>query len=277
MNKVALIIPTYEPHYKYNYNLLQNIINNKINIDLFLVFTSEEDLNLFHFYKDRFTPIILQENYKTGNIITFKKLYALDLLKHSQYEYIIVIDSEVDLIIDSCNKYGIYNKLDELWNNKKLFGVGFEKSKTHNMYKINGASLSVFKDKISNNSDDLYIYCWWGELPFYRRDTLTDFFNKIDYTNLIWEHFDHIIYQRYLINYHSFEVLDVKHIVGNNIQTLESFISNDNSKFDALDKIGYKFSCCNLDNYKKNKAYLINKGCILVYHIDRFDNTYIYT
>ena len=83
--KIAFIIPIHPKHYDYIYNFIDTI---KIYIDIYLVFSNENDYIIFN-KKDKIKKIIIP-NINTNNIVTYKKFYALDKLKNDiNYQYFI--------------------------------------------------------------------------------------------------------------------------------------------------------------------------------------------
>ena len=95
MNKVALCIPIHPKHYNYIYNLIDlTNQNHDNNIDIFLIFSNENDYNSFN-KKDFIKKIILPPNTRSHSIVTYKKFYCLEILKNKEkYDYFIVCDAE---------------------------------------------------------------------------------------------------------------------------------------------------------------------------------------
>ena len=124
MNKSSFIIPVYPPHY--NFLNFLNKLNSKIEFDIFLVLSFKSDLielNNNYNYNKIYKVIVLEEYFKRSFIeyiinkkiiITFKKYFALNLLK-TQYLYCATIDCEVEFV----NTNNIFDKFKTFCNNKK--------------------------------------------------------------------------------------------------------------------------------------------------------------
>ena len=267
-NTIAFIIPIHQPKYNFIYNLKKkiNIINKCC--DIFLVFANEKQYDDF-IYKDNFKTIILPPNYKTNNIITFKKFYALNILKQ-KYSYYIVCDSEIDIIDENFTHENILMKINKFYNSKKIF------SGEVNDNKITRTCCNIFKtdddkNKLKKLTRDYKLYYWWSDLPVYKGSHLDDFFSKINYgMNLVYHHFDHKIYLNYLVLYHNFEFINITPLIGKN-WSLESYKDPDNNinNLEILKKHSYTFSWIVPGLFNKHKEYLIKNGSFLLYHIDR--------
>jgi len=78
-------------------------------------------------------------------------------------------------------------------------------------------------------------------LPVYRTADITPFFNMINYDNIVWHHFDYIIYQYYLILYHGFEIINTTPIT--NVKwSIECVFTNNIDILNKLVDINYGFS-----------------------------------
>ena len=119
IKNVALLIPIHPPHYHYIYNLINNCKKDNIEIDMYYVFSNEEDYNTFTMKQD-ISPIICNA-FETQSIITYKKLVGLKHLANSNYDYIICCDSEIDIISKNFNNSNINNKIRDIFNNKIIY------------------------------------------------------------------------------------------------------------------------------------------------------------
>jgi hypothetical protein len=115
---IAFVIPTHPPHYKYLYDLLNKLEKHNIFIDIFLVFSTESDYDCFSL-KERIKPIILKEPLNGNSKVTFKKFYGLKQLINSNYDYFIVCDSEIDIILENFTYTNLRCKIDNIFKNKK--------------------------------------------------------------------------------------------------------------------------------------------------------------
>ena len=206
MNKIAFCIPIHPKHYHYIYNLLdltnQNPDNN---IDIFLIFSNENDYNVFD-KKDSIKKIILPPDIvnRRGGIVTYKKLYCLESLKNAKkYDYFIVCDAEITIIPENFNEKNVLNKIHEIYQNKLVYaGSTRYHHATHVAITANSASVFINDEdvnKLKSITNDFKLYYWWSDLPVYKREHLDDFFNKIRRNIITWHHFDHVIYLNYLM------------------------------------------------------------------------------
>jgi len=268
MGSLALLIPIHPNHYHYIYTLIntinQNIINN---IDLFLIFSNNDDYNLFN-KKDKITKIIIP-SILPPNIVTYKKFFALNQLKeNNKYDYFIVCDAEINIIPENFNKPNILNKIESIFKNKTIYA-----GNCGNTSNITNTSANLFSNeninKLKHITNNFTLYYWWSDLPVYKREHLNDFFNKIGcYDRVEWGHFDHLIYLNYLILYHNFNILNITHLINRN-WSLESYTTNDIEKLKILKKNNYSFSWITPKLWKQHQLFLMNEGSFLLYHLDR--------
>ena len=273
MNKVALCIPIHPKHYNYIYNLIDlTNQNHDNNIDIFLIFSNENDYNIFN-KKDFIKKIILPPNTRRSSIVTRKKFYCLEILKNEEkYDYFIVCDAEITIIPENFNRNNILNKINKIYQNKLIY-AGSTKYQHVRNERIIKESASVFinnedVNKLKNITNNFKLYYWWSDLPIYKREHLTDFFSKICYDNIIWHHFDHIIYLNYLILYHNFNILNVSDLIRGP-RSLESYNTNDKKHLSILKNKNYGFSWATSQFFNKYKDFLLKEGCFLLYHLDR--------
>jgi hypothetical protein len=274
ISDIALIIPSYPRHYQYIYNLLNKLNKNSIKIDIYIVFSTQTDYDLFQM-KDYIKPLILLENllesYSTS-IITYKKFFALQQLINSNYDYFICCDSEIDIIPENFTADTIREKLRNIFLNKKIYAgnTGYSEYIT-----ILQTSANVFEKndytKLKSITNNFTHYFWWSDIPVYKRSHLESFFNKINITNLTSYHFDHIIYQYYLILTDNFEIINTTPITNVN-SSFEILATRDTSIFDTLIKnykCGFGWIPNHLYNYENNRGYFKSKGSFMLYHLDR--------
>jgi hypothetical protein len=267
IDNVALIIPIHPKHYHFIYNLL-NKINN---IDIILIFSNEHDYNCFN-YKDKIIPILLPINTQSNSIVSYKKFYALDKLKYNKkYDYFIVLDAEIDIVIENFNKKNVINKIEKIFNNKLFYGGN---SNDHGLINITKTSANIICNnnseviKLANITNNYTLYYWWSDLPVYKREHLCDFFSKFSYNNMNWLHFDHIIYLNYLILHHDFKCINLSQLQLCN-WSLESFDTDNINKILLLKKNNLGFSWIIPRFFHKNKDFFIKEGTFILYHLDR--------
>jgi hypothetical protein len=265
MSTVSFVIPTHPPHYHYLYNILPKL---KGIIDIHLVFSNSKDYEMFSM-KELIIPIVVNGHINTRSIITFKKFYGLKQLMHSKYDYFIVCDSEIDIIAENLTVENIRSKVEDIFNNK-IFYAGNVISEE--IKKINEVSSNLFsKDeqlKIKNITENFTLYSWFSDIPVYKRTDLSDFFRKIDYSNIEYIHFDHLIYQFWLLLERDFIIINTTPYTKIN-WSLELLIKINENVNEYLITQKYGFGWCSKTSFNANKNYLIDKGCFLIFHLDR--------
>ena len=265
---IALIIPTFPPHYKYIYNLLNKYIYNYI--DIYLVFSNKDDMSLFE-YKDKIYYFVLNnEDITINNIVLKKKFYALlKLINNQKYEYFIVCDSEIDIIKENFNINNIYKKITHIFDNKYIYSGTVNNDYFNNTTKKSTEFFLIKDDiiKLKELTLNYKLYYWFSDLPVYKRSHLYDFFSKIDYTNTDYA-FDHLIYLNYLALYHNFKFVNITPILNYNF-SLELYNTTDIEDLKKLEDIKYSFSWVTDKFFNNNKDYLLQQGSFLLYHIDR--------
>ena len=281
IHNIAMVIPSHPPYYNYVYNLLNNI--SKI-IDIYIVFSNDSDYNNF-MMKEHIKPIIIDDVSKTKSIITYKKFYALNKLKDSsQYDYFIVCDSEIDIVPENFNKENITSKIGNIYKNKTIYGC--EINTDYAAYdipnKIVRQCSQLFgpetEEKMKEITNNYNIYYWWSDIPTYKREHLEDFFSKMNYDNIDYYHFDHVIYCNYLMLYHDFKFLNmIPHLSIPLIKnkklnaSLEYFITNDPKDLDTLKENNYGFSWAFPVLFNQYRDFLVKEGTFLLYHINMKD------
>jgi len=276
MNSVGLIIPIHPKHYNFIYNLIDITNQNpENNIDIFLIFSNDNDYNIFN-KKDFIKKIILPPT-NTNNIVTYKKFYCLETLKNeAKYDYFIVCDAEITIIPENFNRTNILNKINKIYQNKLIYAgdIAPVPAPSSNFVKqIITDSARIFinnndVNELKNITNNFELYYWWSDLPVYKREHLTDFFSKICYDNIVFHHFDHKIYLNYLILYHKFNILNISNLINHN-WSLESYNTNNEKNLSILKNNNYGFSWVTPHFFDNNKDYLMKEGCCLLYHLDR--------
>ena len=262
IENVALLIPIHPPHYQFVYDLLNKLKANDIHIDIHLVFSKQADCDKFAM-KNEIHPIICTPFY-TFSVVTHKKFFGLKHLCNSKYDYIICCDSEIDIICDNFTNENIHSKIHQIFDNKKIYcgEIGT---------KIMEKSAELFPEKyeyLKNITQNFTLYSWWSDLPVYRRADIKPFLDMIKCDNMVWEHFDHIIYQYYLILYHNFEIVNTTPIT--NLQwSLEKLSTNDSNVLNGLQNINYGFSWSNKKFYDLNTTFVESQKGFLIYNLDR--------
>jgi hypothetical protein len=259
----AFIIPIHPPHYNFIYNFIDK---NNTNIDIYLIFSNEDDYNIFT-KKDKIKKIIIPQ-INTNNIVTYKKFFALEKLKDEiKYDYFIVCDAEISIIPENFNETNILKKINNIYENKMIYAG---KVSNPNIINITKTSTSLFSDwsKLKEITENFTLYFWWSDLPVYKREHLTHFFSLIDYTNINVLHFDHTIYSAYLILYHNFIIVNITSML-NHHWSLELYNTENINNLNILKSLKYSFSYITKTLYNNHIDYLKNEGSFLLYHLDR--------
>lgn len=285
IDNVVLLIPIHPKDYNYIYNFILDIHSK---IDIYLIFSSNEDYSTF-IYKDLIYEIIIPEdiiNSKNfiSSIITSKKYYGLKYLITSNYDYIIVCDAEIDFIRSNFTKENVTNKINNIFENKMLYAGRSNDSFSSFISFVNEKSTIIFKDpenydKIKNITKDFTLFYWFSNLPVYKRDYLVDFFEKIDLNNDISYHcYDYIVFCNYLLIYHNFTILDHTDVLdytdvikkyNRHLGSLEIFNTTNMDSIKYLQNNKYGFSFVFHKFFKTNEEYLTNEGTFIIFHLDR--------
>lgn len=276
--KSCFIIPVYPPHYKYLEFL--NELPNDLDFEIYLILSFHRDLvelNTFS-YKNVYNVIVLEDlldNVFINNIIdknviiTFKKYYALDLLK-DQYDYLATCDSEIKFI----NTNGVGRKLKKFCENKKIIGsaVGMDSQNVELARSINRGS-TIFLDPHTafQISDEFRFYFWFSDIPVYDSNILKKYMDHIDFKNhrkfvesIDWYFFDYVAYGYYCIINEGYQKINTAdHGIDRN-WSLESI------SFDIYEKvlsIGYSPLWLIYNSWFENKDRL-DESIILAYHLN---------
>lgn len=275
---IAFIIPIHPPDYHYLYKLLSRLKENEIDIDIFLVFSTNDDYSMFEM-KAEIHPIIITTEINKKSIVTFKKFYGLNYLMNSKYDYIICCDSEIDIVPKNCTAENIREKITNIFNNKIIYAGYLDKSRV-DISNINKKCATLFEDhyyELAERTDDFMLYSWFGDIPVYRRTDLEDFFRTIGYTDvkykLIYEHFDHNIYHYYLIIKHGFTIINTSTITGVSWSLEGVYITDNNigpykNILDGLSDIKYGFGWANRILYERNMESIESKGTFMICHLN---------
>lgn len=270
IERVCFVIPIHPKHYHFIDPFLEKLDQR---IDVFLIFSSEQDYNqLAEKSKQRIQPIIMPDNAPTGNIVTYKKWYALKhvLMQQTKYDYFIVCDAEIDIVEENLTVDNVMQKVSNIFTNKMIYGsICPNDDKVTEIVKISASMFDTNSiERLKKVTEDYTVYYWWSELPVYKRDTLADFFEKIgNIEDLNWYHFDHLVYLNYLILYHGFQLLNMSPLTG---------IQEPLETFDAtLDQLAilkehlFGFGWMVKQVFHKHRDYLLDQGTFLLYHLDR--------
>lgn len=267
IENVTLLIPIYPPHYHYMYKLIDSLKLHSIKIDIHLIFSNMADYDTFSM-KDCIIPIVC-DAYQTRSIITYKKFFGLKQLAHFKYEYIICCDSEIDIIHNNFTADNINSKIKQIFNTKTIYAGNADGNSVGTL--ITQTSANLFQDKydyLKHVTKNFTLYFWWSDLPVYRTLDITPFFKMISYDSIVWEHFDYIIYQYYLILSDDFKIIDTTPIT-NTHWSLEMLFTDNVDILNKLVDINYGFSWITQRLYNLNKNFINTQKGFLIYHLDR--------
>jgi hypothetical protein len=267
IDNIAFLIPIHPPHYDFMYNLINKLNDNDIKIDIYLIFSNKTDYDNF-IMKNEIHHIIC-EYFQSNSIVTYKKFFGLRQLADSKYDYIICCDSETDIISNNFTSEIINDKIKQIFDNKKIYAGDTHPNCVSR--KITQISAQLFPEKYKYLEDitkKFTLYFWWSDLPVYRRSDINSFLNMINYSNMVWEHFDYIIYQYYLILYYNFELINTTPTTNLN-WSLENLLTTNINILNELINIGYGFSWTTKKFYNLNKEFVESQKGFLIYHLDR--------
>lgn len=205
--KVAVICPIHPPKfdqlkicldsfYKYNLNLFA---------DFWLVFSNEHDMYAYDGH-ERFLVVPPEIRLDTNAVVNRKKLYAINEISKRGYEYLITIDSDF-IFADTVDLKFI---CDRYFEEKTIIANHVSCS---TFIRINQCCISHFRNNIDCFDIPTDLYTWLNQPCIYRSDTISDFFDCMDFGyNLnmyFWDDFDYILYSYYLIIYHQFKICEM--------------------------------------------------------------------
>lgn len=268
MNSFAFAIPVHPPHYHHIYNLINQ--HEFKGIDIFLIFSTDKDYQKFE-YKNKIIPIILPKDIKTNNIVSFKKLFALQFILVNQgYDCFIVCDSEISLINENFNVKNVLEKINNFFENKLIYGGNTNNNTINEIVKSSSNIFYNENDKLilKNITNNYNLYSWWSDMPFYKRSHLVDFFSKFNYNNINWLHFDHTIYVHYLLLYQNFKIVNLTDIISLN-WSFECYYTNDINNLHILKNNRFLFTWVTPKLFNRFKDFFIENKTLLLYHLDR--------
>lgn len=202
-------------------------------------------------------------------IVNVKKFYALDLLK-DRYEYIIILDSECEII----KSLDVYVLCEQFYSNKILYGnevfPDYSFFNVNIIYKTCKKYFVGHKDFFKLNSE---LYLWFNQLCIFKCEYLQEFFSITNITNqyemlTFWD-FEYYIFMYYLILYKGFSIVDMEVISAGGALECSTFYPKSGSK----KYLSEPFMVCHLALY----PYLNKKNLFVVHHKDRVSSARYYT
>jgi hypothetical protein len=200
-----------------------------------------------------------------GGIVDFKKFYALSKLNDAPHDYFIVCDSDAVVIGKNFTPENVLGKIEGIFSNKQIYcGRGESGLPRLGCEAFNEAYYYVAKEL----TEDFTLCFWWSDLPVYKREHLSHFFQVCPIPERIFSRPDNCIYMLYLAIYHGFKFVNTTPLIG--IQgSLEGFATHDIENILTLSRIGYGHSWVTHTQYVINHQVLDKLGTFMVYHLDR--------
>lgn len=209
IDNIALLIPMHPKHYSLVYDLLNKFKSNQITIDVYGIFSNKEEHASFQM-KDMVKEIIPNTFPDDEGIVNFKKLYGLKQMIYTSYDYIILCDSETDIVPENFTKDNMTKKIEDIFTHKKLYGISIP-----DFGRIMRPCANVFTGedliKLESATKNFTLYTFFFNIPVYKRDDIQGFLDTIKYDTLkiTYHHFDTLMYDYYLILTQNFEIIDV--------------------------------------------------------------------
>jgi hypothetical protein len=269
IDNVAFLIPMHPKHYDMNYSLLNKLKNIMVTIDIYGIFSNKQDYELFKM-KEMIKEII-PDNIPTDTnaIVIYKKLYGLKCMINTPYEYVILCDSEIDIVPENFTKENIITKIQDIFNNKVIYGIKVIREIARRTIRV-CASVFAGDDykKIESATDNFTLFSFWYNLPVYKREHLKDFLDKIKFDTLTitWDHFESLLYEYYLITNHNFKMIDITNMANNIGDGL--YVENIN-RFSRLKELKFGFSSVLYKFWKLMPNELSKEKTFLLIHTNR--------
>jgi len=282
IDNVALLIPIYPPHFPALYGILKKLKDNTINIDVYVIFSTKEEYDKFAM-KDSVKHIIINyvpnqrikvEKTESGYVM-FKKLYGLHYMIGSPYEYIILCDSEMDILPENFTKENVLSKIERFYSNKMLSGVNAERYGVTMKIIRTCADQFVGEDhaKIKDATQDFRLYSFWFDIPVYKTAYLQEFLDKIQYSTMMftWHTFEHVLYNYYLIACQGFKVVDITDFVDNEYTISNGIYVHNSKRMNMLKYVGVGFGFTLAKFWKDKRELLEAERPFLLCHTDRLN------
>lgn len=259
--------------YNYGYSIINELQNT--DVDLYFIFTNENDKNMFKIKLSEnivlkflllsdFVNISIVE--KTNSFVSIKKIYALSVL-YEKYDYISCIDSEIKFI----NKNNFYEMMKNTVNNKIICGGKITNNMNLHKSIIRDSLIKLtdnkYHNELTNISQQFTIYTWWSNIPVYDCKIVNHFLMYINFNNknierFCWNIFDDMMYNYYCIILYNYKLIQIP----NHNNSLE--VSN-TQLIEYVDKNICKLYWVNKNAYNQNKEYYNKSNFYIVYHLDR--------
>lgn len=204
----CFICPIYDKgmDFKYGYNLVESAIQFGLISNLYFVFSSVDQKNIFldycvKHYGNTPNALILEQNLSSfRNPVTIKKFFGLRSLM-SQYDYISTIDCESVFT----QEFEPGHLLDEIWQSESYLSANICIKGVEILRKC-VETLCIERGELLERETKNYRFYWWfNEIPVYRSDTLNDFFQWLENNGRIeriyndWNCFDYLVYVLWIL------------------------------------------------------------------------------
>lgn len=282
--KVCFLIPVYPNDYSFLDFL--NTLPDTIDFDIIFIISYKDDYALLESlnYKKVYKVLIL-ENYlekeyiakiiEDRNIVTFKKYFALNKYRNT-YKYLATVDSEIQFV----NVENIYEKFDQYFTNRKIYG-GI--AQLEFIYDVNSKSASLFNNTeqkaIQEATHNYSLYFWFSDIPIYESDTLCNFLNHISFaedstftSKLEFCIFDYIPYIYYLHLYDNWQFININEHNITRTWSLEIMPITTYNK--VVETFNYKPMWVIPSTYNQITD-PVSSNIIMLYHRDRTNAKYI--
>ncbi len=280
MERIAFMIPVHPPKYHFVYAFLDKMIRYNCLPPMYLVFSNAADYASFE-RKEYITHIVLEDvaMNELYQVVSYKKYKGLAFLQNTEHEFIILCDSEIDIVPENFNSKNIYEKANAIFENKLVYAGN---TSSNEFRAIFGASLNFFIDSndnriIAEKLENGNLYHWWSDLPVIKKDHLPDFFKCMGWTSEFPTYprgafsDPSYLYVNYLLVNHGFNVINTTPITRRAF-SLEWLITGDTSILENLDlaKLGFGWVLHQL--YNMNKKFFDAKKTFMLFHVDRHSN-----
>jgi len=274
MNKCAFVIPLHPKHYNYGCYIYNYLINK--NVDLYFVFTDNDDLSIFlsiinnkplkYLILSQFANIELVK--KTNSFPSIKKLFAL-LALYEYYDYISCIDAEIRFINNDIDYYNMMKNIVD----SKIICAGILSEHAGEKCIVRDSLTQLIDNKYHDNlreiSHNYRLYTWWSNVPVYDCKIANHFLQWINFNNysldrFVWNIFDDMTYNYYCVLIHNYQLK----IIPECYHSLE--FSNSPLVEYTNDNL-CKLYWVNNNAYNQNKKYYDNNFAI-VFHLDRWNS-----
>jgi hypothetical protein len=258
--------------------------DNKITIDVFLVFSTQADYDTFE-QKDSIKHLILSKEINEHSQDKHFQVSAKHFLGYTHlitqpYEYIITLDGDFDIIPENFTNDKIMSKIHAKFSNKRIYGA------TPPAFGdiVKKIATAVFKDtteynKISVMTKDFTLYSCWTDLPVIKRSDILEFLSFIKYDKMqlngkdfaFESSFDAVYYDIFLILHRGFRMLDINTITVGLEHDPNNSITTANYKdiFTQLKAEKYVPGWIHNRIFNLDPAYFTSEGNFIKFHVDR--------